>query len=32
MTEGKKHGPYKYRAYRDGNTVRREYLEKADSE
>lgn len=21
-----KHGPYKYRAYRDGDTVRREYL------
>ena len=29
MTEGKKHGPYKYRAYRDGDTVRREYLGKA---
>lgn len=32
MTGGGKHGPYKYRAYRDGDTVRREYLGKADSE
>lgn len=29
MSVGKKHGPYKYRAYRDGDTVRREYLGKA---
>ena len=26
MSGGAKHGPYKYRAYRDGDTVRREYL------
>lgn len=26
MSSGEKHGPYKYRAYRDGDTVRREYL------
>ena len=26
MNGGEKHGPYKYRAYRDGDTVRREYL------
>jgi hypothetical protein len=32
MTEGEAHGPYKYRAYRDGGTVRREYLGKADRE
>ena len=31
MSGGEKHGPYKYRAYRDGGTVRREYLGKADS-
>ena len=30
MSGGKKHGPYKYRAYRDGDTVRREYLGKAN--
>jgi hypothetical protein len=30
MSGGAKHGPYKYHAYRDGNTVRREYLGKAD--
>lgn len=29
MSGGTKHGPYKYRAYRDGDTVRREYLGKA---
>ncbi|WP_169312208.1 DUF6788 family protein [Halalkalicoccus jeotgali] len=29
MSGGEKHGPYKYRAYRDGETVRREYLGKA---
>ena len=29
MSGGEKHGPYRYRAYRDGDTVRREYLEKA---
>ncbi|WP_336365001.1 DUF6788 family protein [Halalkalicoccus salilacus] len=29
MTDGEKHGPYKYRAYRDGDTVRRDYLGKA---
>ena len=29
MSGGKKHGPYKYRACRDGDTVRREYLGKA---
>ncbi len=29
MKGGEKHGPYKYRAYRDGDTVRREYLGKA---
>jgi hypothetical protein len=28
MSGGAKHGPYKYRAYRDGDTVRREYLGK----
>lgn len=28
MSGGEKHGPYKYRAYRDGDTVRREYLGK----
>lgn len=26
---GAKHGPYRYRAYRDSDTVRREYLGKA---
>ena len=26
MSSGEKHGPDKYRAYRDGDTVRREYL------
>lgn len=31
MSGGGKHGPYRYRAYRDGDTVRREYLGKADS-
>lgn len=31
MTGGEKHGPYKYRAYRDGDTVRREYLGKANA-
>lgn len=31
MSGGEKHGPYKYRAYRDGDTVRREYLGKATS-
>ncbi|WP_380683575.1 DUF6788 family protein [Saliphagus infecundisoli] len=30
MTGGPKHGPYAYRAYRDGDTVQREYLGKAD--
>ena len=30
MSSGEKHGPYKYRAYRDGDTVRREYLGKAN--
>lgn len=29
MRGGEKHGPYKYRAYRDGDTVQREYLGKA---
>lgn len=29
MSGGVKHGPYKYRAYRDGDTVRRDYLGKA---
>lgn len=29
MSDGEKHGPYKYRAYRDGETVRREYLGRA---
>ncbi|MFC4989362.1 DUF6788 family protein [Saliphagus infecundisoli] len=29
MSGGSKHGPYAYRAYRDGDTVRREYLGKA---
>lgn len=29
MSGGEKYGPYKYRAYRDGDTVRREYLGKA---
>ena len=32
MSGGQKHGPYKYRAYRDGNTVRREYLGKAKTD
>ncbi|WP_394342641.1 DUF6788 family protein [Saliphagus sp. LR7] len=32
MTGGPKHGPYSYRAYRDGDTVRQEYLGKAESE
>ena len=26
MSSGEKHGPYKYRAYRDGDTIQREYL------
>ena len=30
MSGGEKHGPYKYRAYRDGDTVQREYLGKAN--
>ena len=30
MNGGEKHGPYKYRAYWDGETVRREYLGKAE--
>jgi hypothetical protein len=29
MSGGEKLGPYKYRAYRDGDTVRRDYLGKA---
>ncbi len=29
MSGGAKHGPYKYRAYRDGDTVHRDYLGKA---
>lgn len=29
MSGGAQHGPYRYRAYRDGDTVRREYLGKA---
>ena len=32
MNGGEKHGPYKYRAYRDGDTVRREYLGKAKAD
>lgn len=32
MSGGQKHGPYKYRAYRDGTTVRREYLGKAKAD
>ena len=32
MSGGEKHGPYKYRAYRDGDTVRREYLGKAKAD
>jgi hypothetical protein len=32
MSGGKKHGPYRYRAYRDGETVRKRYLGKAESE
>jgi hypothetical protein len=31
MSGGDKHGPYKYRAYRDGDTVRREYLGRASA-
>lgn len=31
MSGGEKHGPYKYRAYRDSDTVRREYLGKVES-
>lgn len=30
MSGGKKHGPYKYRVYREGETVKKEYLGKAD--
>ena len=26
MSSSEKHAPYKYRAYRDGDTVQREYL------
>lgn len=29
MSGGEKHGPYQYRVYRDGDTVRKEYLGKA---
>ena len=32
MSDGDKHGPYKYRAYRDGDTVRREYIGKAKAD
>ena len=32
MSDGEKHGPYTYRAYRDGDTVRREYLGKAKAD
>lgn len=32
MSGGEKHGPYKYRVYRDGNTVRRDYLGTAAAE
>lgn len=30
MTDGEKHGPYKYRAYWEDGTVKKEYLGKAD--
>lgn len=32
MSGGQKHGPYRYRAYRDGDIVRREYLGKAKTD
>lgn len=30
MNDGEKHGPYRYRVYRKGGTVKKEYLGKAD--
>lgn len=30
MSGGEKHGPYRYRVYRNGETVKKEYLGKAD--
>lgn len=30
MSDGEKHGPYRYRAYRDGDTIRKEYLGKVE--
>jgi hypothetical protein len=32
MSGGEKHGPYRYRVSRDGDTIRKEYLGKAESE
>ena len=32
MNGDEKHGPYKYRVYRDGNMVRRDYLGTAAAE
>lgn len=31
MSGGEKHGPYKYRAYCGGDTIRREYPGKANN-
>lgn len=30
MSNGEKHGPYRYRVYREGGSVKKEYLGKAD--
>ena len=30
MNDGEKHGPYRYRVYREGESVKKEYLGKAD--
>lgn len=30
MSGGEKHGPYKYRVYREGETVKKEYIGKAE--
>lgn len=30
MNDGEKHGPYRYRVYREGGSVKKEYLGKAD--
>jgi hypothetical protein len=31
MTGGTKHGPYRYRVYREGETIKKEYLGKANT-